>query len=94
MASSVVRICNLALLQVGAQTINALTDATTEARYCNQLYEYSKDAVLRAHNWNFAKKRVELGLLSGTYTNWLYSYQYPSNCLAARKIIAPSVVEY
>jgi len=87
--ASAVSICNLALIQVGAQTISAFTEQTREARLCNQIYEYSKDSVLRAHDWNFARCRVDLGLLATTFTNWSYTYAYPSDCLVARKIVNP-----
>lgn len=55
-----VSICNLALQQVGAKSISALTDDTTAGRACNRVYEQARDSELRAHSWTFAKERVKV----------------------------------
>jgi len=80
-------ICNLALSHLGAYTISALTDASQEARKCNLYYGPARDFVLRDFPWNFAERRYALALLSGvTPVGYDYAYQYPTNCLKARKI--------
>lgn len=55
-----VAICNLALTQLGANTIASLAEGTETARKCNAIYTLIRDAALRAHPWNFAIKRVDL----------------------------------
>jgi len=55
-----VSICNLALQQVGAKSISALTDDTTAGRACNRVYEQARNSELRAHPWTFARERVQV----------------------------------
>ena len=81
-----VEISNLALSHVGAHRITLLTEATKEARQCNLLYPFARDAALRAHDWSFARKRVTLALLPDLYSGWDFAYRYPTDCLVDRKI--------
>lgn len=83
---SEIEICNLALSHIGKYPISALTDATKEAKECKLLYPRARDSVLRAHAWNFATKRLTLAELAEDYDGWSYAYQYPTDCLVARKI--------
>jgi hypothetical protein len=80
--ATVVGICNSALVKVGAATITALSDDSKEARTCNEQYAKVRDAVLEAHPWRFAIKRVSLALLPTPpafgYTN---AFQLPADCL-------------
>lgn len=66
MASSVVDLCNMALDSLAQESILALTDNSKQARACNGRYETARDAVLRAHLWNCATKRVALNKLSNS----------------------------
>lgn len=84
--SSEVSICNIALSHVGSYPIQSLSESTKEARECKLHYYATRDAVLRAHNWGFAKKRLTLALLSDTYSGYDYAYSYPSDCLVVREI--------
>jgi len=75
MAISQVSICNAALIQIGDDTITAITDNSERARLCNHRYETIRDAVLRAHPWNFALARANLAAETATPT-WEYDYQF------------------
>jgi len=55
-----VSICSNALLILGAQTINALTENSDRARLASNLYDATRDDLLRSHPWNCAVKRVVL----------------------------------
>lgn len=57
MPSSIVEICNGALLLLGDETISDLKESGTRARLCANLYDSSRDAVLRMHPWNCAVRR-------------------------------------
>ena len=85
--ASIVDICNIALNRIRANTISSLTESTREARVCNSIYEVIRDEVLEAAPWDFARKSLELSVLSETYTGWDYAYQYPTDCILARYII-------
>lgn len=58
--ASKVSICSNALLMLGAQTINSLTEGTDRALLAANLYDSTRDDVLRSHPWNCAVKRVIL----------------------------------
>tara|TARA_R110000803_G_scaffold52732_2_gene108468 strand:- start:9729 stop:10310 length:582 start_codon:yes stop_codon:yes gene_type:complete len=60
--ASEVQICNLALAKVGEEQITSLGEDSKVARLCNLVYEPQRDAVLRAHPWNFAVYRENLAL--------------------------------
>ncbi|HSW00023.1 MAG TPA: hypothetical protein VLI39_07615 [Sedimentisphaerales bacterium] len=85
--ASVVDLCNLALSHLGAYAIQALSDAVKEAKECNRLYPFARDASLRDFDWNFASARKVLAESAETVTGWAYVYAYPSDCIAARQII-------
>ena len=70
-----VSICSNALRRLGDDPITSLTDDTERARLCNAFYVPARDAVLRAHPWNFAITRATLAQLSTTPA-YEYAYQY------------------
>jgi hypothetical protein len=84
-----VSICSNALRKLGDDPITSLSDNTERARLCNAFFEPTRDAVLRAHVWNFAVVRQELSQLSAT-PSFDYSYQYnlPTDpyCLRALRL--------
>ncbi len=55
-----VGICSNALLMLGSQTINALNENSDRARIASNLYDSTRDSLLRSHPWNCAVKRVIL----------------------------------
>lgn len=85
--SSVVKICNSALVTLSANTINSLSEGSDEARACNVKWDIARRAALRLHPWNFAIKRSQLAR-TDTTPAFRYKYQYtiPSNCLRVLKV--------
>ncbi len=75
MASNV-GIANRALQKVGAARITDFLQDKDEAKAVNAAYDYVRDAVLRAHPWNFAKKRAALTASTDTPA-WGFALQYP-----------------
>lgn len=82
-----VMICNLALSHVGVSPINSVDDKTKQARECKLLYEHSVESALRDHAWGFASKRVTLALFATAQDGYAFAYQYPADCVAARKML-------
>jgi len=79
-----VDLANDALAQIGATPITALddSDVSINAQYCKAMYPMLRDAVLRDHLWNFAKKRATLTpTATPPLFQWPYSYQLPPDCL-------------
>lgn len=60
MSATQVSICSNALLMLGSQTISAVNENTPRATLATNLYESTRDAVLRSHPWNCAMKRIVL----------------------------------
>ncbi len=95
MPSSVADICNRALSEIGAQsTIASLDEESQPAVYCKLWYDNIRQGLLRAATWSFARRQVvlaELGNLADATSPypWLYKYQYPSDCLKFRYVLAP-----
>jgi hypothetical protein len=65
MAVTDVSIVNMALLELGADTITALSDTDKQAVVANALWEQARDYVLTSHEWKCAIKRADL-----TLTEW------------------------
>jgi hypothetical protein len=82
-ATSDVQICNIALTRLGNERVlTALTQANKEGRLCALHYPLARDAVLAAHPWNFAVRRVDLALEDATPPfEYTYRYPLPSDCL-------------
>lgn len=59
-----VQISNIALGMIGESPITSFNDNLDTARAVNLRYESVRDTVLRAHYWNFAKKRQQLAKLT------------------------------
>lgn len=73
---SEVDIANLALQRLGSSTITSLADDSTPARESNRVYAHARDSELRAHPWNFARKRASLAA-SSTVPAFGFALQYP-----------------
>lgn len=81
-AISEVLICNLALIKIGQQRINSLSDTNKAAILCNQVYETLRDEVLEDHPWNFAIKRASFTqLVTIPAYGFAHEYQVPTDCL-------------
>ena len=82
----------MALQHIGDRwDITALDDASPEAEQVNLIFEDTRDALLRAHPWGFAKKFTSPAALTGTVPgNWDYMYTYMTDALTVRGIIDPT----
>lgn len=85
--ASVVDICNLALTNIRANTINSLTESSAEAQACKARFQHSLDMVIGGFPWNFAMKVQALPLLGDEPKEFQYAYDYPNDCLRARYIV-------
>lgn len=86
MATAEAGVCNRALLRIGqSQLINDLEQASPIARACNALYADSRDTVLEARFWPFARRRATLAEIpDGGVGGWVYAYTLPADCIAPR----------
>lgn len=87
MATSVVDICNNALIRIGSKTITSLTDGDKVANACNTIYTQSRDSLLRQHLWNFSIKRTQLAAEETTPSfGFNYSYPLPADFIRIKEL--------
>ncbi len=83
MATSKVKICNLALVNIGVNTIESLDDSDSKgAVACNRVYDTLVEELLRLYPWNFALSKAALPLESSPpLFGYSYSYTLPGDCM-------------
>lgn len=87
--ASALEIANMALLRIGAEPINALTDDNGRARACNTAWPFVRQHVLRSHSWNCVTTRARLRSLDKDATltaikpDWDFDavFPLPTDCL-------------
>jgi len=80
MVSTVVDICNMALIRLGANRITSIDDDSKQALLCKQLYDQTRDEVLHDHDWNCSINRQSLAQLAETPEfGYDYVYQLPTS---------------
>lgn len=89
MPTSVIDICNLALLRLGHDEITSLNEKSKEARYCSRFFDRTRRATLRSHPWNWAERFATLSLLNLTVTDYDYVYALPTDCLRVIQVVNP-----
>lgn len=77
----------MALSHVRTQSINDLNEGSLQAQQCKLHYDQTLEFMLRNTKWSFSSVIEGLALRDLTVFNWLYVYQYPSDCLFIDKLI-------
>jgi hypothetical protein len=97
---SVVDVCNKALDKLGQGPITSLEDNVKSARLCLRNWPLVRDAVLRAHPWNFAITRDVLAPVSLTPTEvakqWGFTskFAFPTDLVRLVEVRDLSTAEY
>ncbi|SDI65309.1 hypothetical protein SAMN04487926_12155 [Paraburkholderia steynii] len=85
--TSSVSICSSALIQLGDKPISSFSDPSQRAQNCGILYPEMRDALLRAHPWNSATKRVVLAPLADAPAfDYPFQFQLPDDWLKTIQI--------
>jgi hypothetical protein len=87
--SSEVSIINMGLTLIGANVITSRDDDNDRARVADLFYDDTRDAVLRAHPWGFAKYRAALAEAAGSPSfGWDYHFTLPTTpkCLRVLEV--------
>lgn len=90
--ASEVDISNLALSHLGDDaTVSSINppEGSAQADHCATYYPVARDSLLEMHNWGFATKRVQGGLVTSESAKWLFAYTLPSDCIKVQKIVDP-----
>lgn len=85
--ASEVEVCNLALANIRAASINDLNESSLQAQICKLKYPFCRDFMLENAPWNFAHRLKPLSVLTDEIFNWAYVYQYPSDCLRINHLV-------
>jgi len=84
-AHTEVDICNLALIQDGADLIDSLdgTDTSDNAQLCQRLYPIVKDTCLTRWEWNGITQFADLGneVTVDEQADWEYVFNLPDDCM-------------
>ncbi len=91
MASSDTEIANLALAHLGVakEIANLETENSQEARTIRRLWDTALDEMVRAFPWPFLTKIDTLTVVEeDPNEEWAYSYTYPTDCTAFRRILS------
>ena len=88
-------ICNDALLLLGNNAIDDLTDDTKAAKLCTQYYQRTVDSVIRAYTWNCATVRSdELTATTDPTFGFSNAYTLPADCLRVLKMFDDGTYKY
>jgi hypothetical protein len=85
--SSEVELCNLALSNIRAGSINSLTEASIQAQQCKLKYPFVRNRMLADTVWGFNHKVKALALSIEDIPQWGYAYKYPVDCLKVNRLI-------
>jgi hypothetical protein len=85
--SSEVEICNLALSNIRAGSINSLDEDSLQAQQCKLKYPIMRNRCLTELAWGFNRKLRALSVLTTEIFNWAYAYQYPTDCLKIHRLV-------
>lgn len=85
--TSKVDICNMALSDIRAGGINDIEEATPQARACRLKYDVVRDRLLTEIAWQFNRSIRPLAPVTTEIFNWVFSYQYPVDCLKINRLI-------
>ena len=89
MATTDVRICNTALAYIGvSEQLNALSDVSTAGEQCTLHYANAVQLVFEDCFWPELTGYATLALVEEEpVDDWAYSYRWPADCLAIRRIL-------
>lgn len=85
--ASEVEVCNLALSNIRAGSINSFTESSIQAQLCKLKYPILRDRCLREIPWQFNHKIRALAAVTTDIFNWAYAYSYPVDCLKIHRLV-------
>jgi len=86
--ASEIEICNIALSNIRAASINTFTENSVQAQQCQLKYPILRDRCLKELAWQFNRKIVALALLEEVEVlNYAFAYAYPTDCLKIQRIL-------
>lgn len=88
-------ICNLMLDRCGGESIESIDEASPNARTCKRWYDHARRQILDIFDWSFARRQEVLALSAfAPPDKWAFSYEFPPDCIAVRKVYTPGMWNY
>jgi len=85
--ASITDICNAAISHCGTRSkISSIDEGSVEANSCATHLPFVRDSTLRAGDWNFARRTMELATLLDPPERWSYKYGVPTDCIRVRRL--------
>lgn len=82
MPLSPVALCSRALMKIGAQPIQSFYDERAEAEVALAFFAPTRDMLLSAYPWRFARGHMSLPrLVAAPVADFAFAHQLPSDCL-------------
>lgn len=73
-------ICNMALAEIGADTIASLDESSVSARECNRVFNQCIEEMLEWSEWQTAIKRATLAeVANDRFDEWNYAFALPAD---------------
>lgn len=86
-----IELVNWALTEIGQDKIVSLDNTVSSKVIQTAIFQLPriKQAVLRTRDWNCARRRAALNLLTEDISlgEWAFNYRLPAGCLAARRFV-------
>lgn len=89
-----IAICNDALAEIKASTIQTIEEETLQGRECRRHFQNIVDEMLEggpvgSHDWSFANRRAALAQLADNdrEAEWTNVYQLPSDCATPIRVL-------
>ena len=77
-----VKVCNKALLLLGAEAITSFSDGSPAAQACDTIYKEVKNSTLGMYRWSFTIAKTQLAQDTATpNSEWRYQYRLPNDIL-------------
>jgi hypothetical protein len=87
-------IANRALILLGGREITSFLEGTNESRLAKNLYQSTRDYVLRAYPWASLKKRKSLAeLAEQPVSGFNHQYQLPNDCMRVLEVYGSSKIK-
>jgi len=88
-----IALCNQSLGLLGATAIE-LSGSSTNHTYCTTFFDDSRDEILAAHPWNFARKRAFAIQTTDPLFGYDNAFTVPSDCLRILKVADDPAAEF
>ena len=86
-------IINLALANLGQDIISSGEQETATARTANLMYDFVRRNLLRAHDWTFSLRHVELAqsAVTSPFKTMPFVFVQPTDCLFIKQILPDGI---